>query len=60
MVINATFNNCSSILWWSVLIIEGNRSTWRTQQPAECHWDNLSHNFASSTPYHERDSSSQR
>ena len=30
MVSNATFNNVSVILWWSVLyIVEGNRSTWR-------------------------------
>ena len=65
MVINATFKNSSAILWWSVLISGGNRSTWRTvlgehHRPAECHWQNVSHNFVSSTPYHGRNSNSQR
>jgi len=34
MVINATFNNSSTILWWSVLISGRSRSTWRT--PPTC------------------------
>ena len=34
MVLNATFNNISVILWWSVLIGGGNRSTQR--KPPTC------------------------
>jgi hypothetical protein len=34
MVFNATFNNISVISWWSVLLVEGNRNTWR--KPLTC------------------------
>ena len=53
MVFNATFNNISVLSWTSVLFGGGNH------QPVASHWKNLSHNVASSTPHHERDSNSQ-
>jgi hypothetical protein len=34
MVFNATFNNISVILWWSVLLVEEIGSTWR--KPTTC------------------------
>jgi hypothetical protein len=53
MVINATFNNISVILWRSVLLVE------ETEVPGEIHCPSLSHNVVSSAPRHERDSNSQ-
>ena len=50
MVFNATFNNISTISWWSDLSVE------ETGIPGENHWQTLSHNIGSSTPCHERDS----
>jgi hypothetical protein len=51
MVFNATFNNISVI---------SRRSVEETGVPgAASHWQTLSHNVASSTPHHERDSNSQ-
>jgi hypothetical protein len=53
MVFNATFNNNSVILWWSVLFVKD------TGVPRENHlavagqWQTLSHNVVSSTPRHE-------
>jgi hypothetical protein len=44
MVFNATFNNISVILWWSVLLVEETGENSKT----------LSHNVASITPRHER------
>jgi hypothetical protein len=43
MVFNATVNNISVILWWSVLFVEETRVL-----------TTLSHNVVSSTPRHER------
>ena len=37
MVFNATFNNISVILWWSVLLLE------ETEVPGEKHWPVASH-----------------
>jgi hypothetical protein len=54
MVLNATFNNISVILWQSVLLME------ETGVPGECHravtnhWQTLSHNVVSSTPHLEQ------
>jgi hypothetical protein len=59
MVFNATFNNISVILWWSVLLVE------QTEVPEENHWPArsyqraLSHNVVSSTTRHEWYSNSQ-
>ena len=56
MVFNATFNNISVILWWSVLLVEETRVP---RVPRENHRQTISHNFASSTPRHEGGSNSQ-
>ena len=48
MVFNATFNNISVILWWSVLLVE------ETRVPPS-HWPTWSHRVVSSTPRNERD-----
>jgi hypothetical protein len=47
MVFNATFNNISVILWWSVSLVK-----------EQCE-QTLSHNVVSSTPRHERGLNSQ-
>ena len=49
MVFNATFNNISVMLWWSVLLVE------ETAVPGDNHRPIAS----SSTPRHDRDSNSQ-
>jgi hypothetical protein len=49
MVLNATFNNISVMLWGSVLLVE------ETAVPGENHRPTAS----SSTPHHDRDSNSQ-
>ena len=53
MMFNATFNNISVILWWSILLVE------ETGVLGENHWQIWSHNVVSSTPHHERGSNSQ-
>jgi len=60
MVFNATFNNNSVILWWSVLLVEEIGVPGENHRPEASHWQTLSHNVVSSTPRHERDSNSQR
>ena len=60
MVFIATFNNISAILYQSVLLVEETREKEENYRPAASHWQTLSHNVASSTPRHERDSNSQR
>ena len=49
MVLNATFNNISVILWRSVLLVEETGGPGETHRPAKCHWKTLSHNVVSST-----------
>jgi hypothetical protein len=56
MMFNATFNNISAISWWSVLLVE---ETGENNRPVASHSQTLSHNVVSSTPRHERNSSSQ-
>ena len=56
MVFNATFNNISVILWWSVLLME---ETGENQWPVASHWQTSSNNVISSTSCHERDSNLQ-
>jgi hypothetical protein len=55
MVFNATFNNNSVILLWSVLLYEETRVPGENHWPVVSHWRTLSHNVASSTPHHEWD-----
>ena len=50
MVFNATLNNISVILWWSVLLVEETRVPRENHWPAASHWQTLSHNVISSTP----------
>ena len=52
MVFNATFNNISVILKWSVLFVEKTGVLQVTDKL-------LSHNVVSSSPHHEQDSNSQ-
>ena len=47
---NATFNNISIILWWSVLLVEETRVPGENHRPAASHQQTLSHNVVSSTP----------
>jgi len=37
MVFNATFNNISVILWWSVLLVEENRGPGENHRPVASH-----------------------
>ena len=37
MVVNATFNNISVILWWSVLLVEEARVPGENQRPVASH-----------------------
>ena len=55
MVFNATFNNISVILWWSVSLVEETGVSRENHRPAYGHWQTLSHNVVSRTPRHERD-----
>ena len=48
MVLNATFNNISVILWRCVLLVE---ETAEIHRVAVSHLQTLSHNVVSSTPY---------
>jgi len=50
MVFNATFNNISVILWWSVLLEKETGVPDENHLPAASHWQTLSHNVVSSTP----------
>jgi len=59
MVFNATFNNISTVLWRSVLLVEETGVPGENHRPAASHWQTLSHIFVSSTPRHEWDSNSQ-
>ena len=38
MVFNATFNNISDILWWSVLLVEETGVSRENHRPAASHW----------------------
>ena len=59
MVFNATINNISVISWWSVLLVEETRVPGENHRPVRSLRQTLSHNVASSTPFHEQDSNSQ-
>ena len=53
MVFNATFNNISVILWWSVLTVEETGIPGANHRPVSSHWQTLPHNVVYSTPWHE-------
>jgi hypothetical protein len=59
MVFNATFNNSAVILWWSDLLVEVIGVPGENHRAVASNWRTLSHNVVSSTPRHERDSTSQ-
>ena len=50
MVLNATFNNISVILWRSVLLVEETGVPAENHRAAASHLQTLSHNVVSSTP----------
>ena len=54
MVFNATFNNISVISWRSVVLVEETGVPGENHRPVASHWQTLSHNVASGTPYHEQ------
>ena len=58
MVFNATFNNISVILWWSVLLVEETGVRGEKHWSPASHWQTLSHHVVSSTPLHEQDMNS--
>jgi hypothetical protein len=49
MLFNGTFNNVSTISWWSVLLVEETGVPGENHRPASSHWQTLSHNIVSST-----------
>ena len=51
MVFNATFNNISVILRWSVLLLEETELPWDNTWPAASHWQTLSHNVVCETKF---------
>ena len=51
IVFNATFNNISAISWRSVLLVEETGVSGENHWTAASHWQTLSHNVVSSTPY---------
>jgi hypothetical protein len=51
MVLNATFNNISVILWQSILFVEKTGVPGANHRPSASHWQTLSHNVVSSTPH---------
>jgi hypothetical protein len=54
MVFNTTFNNISVISWRSVLLVEETGVPGENHRPVASHWQTLSHNVVSSTPFHEQ------
>ena len=51
MVLNATFNNISVLLWRSVLLVEETGVSGENSRPVTSHRQTLSHNVVSSTPH---------
>jgi hypothetical protein len=60
MVFNVTLSNISAISWRSVLLVAETGLPGKNHRLAASHFQTLSHNFASSTSRHKRDSNSQR
>ena len=44
IVFNATFNNISAILWWSVLLVEETGGPGENHRPVASYWQTLLHN----------------
>jgi len=59
VVFKATFNNISVISWRSVLLVEESGVPGENNRPVASHRQTLLHYVGSSTPRHERCSSSQ-
>jgi hypothetical protein len=59
MVFNTTFNNISAISWRSVLLLGETAVPGENRRSVASDWQTLSHNIVSSTPHHERNSTSQ-
>ena len=55
MVYIATFNNVSTVSWWSVLLVEETGVPEENHRPAASHRQTLSHTAISSTPRHGRE-----
>jgi hypothetical protein len=53
MVFNATFNNISVILWWSVLLVEEIGIPGENCWPVASHWQTLSHKSGFNPIVHE-------
>jgi hypothetical protein len=49
-VFNATFNNISVILWWSVLLVEETRVPGENHRPVTSHRQISLHNVVSTIP----------
>jgi len=60
MVFDATVNNISVILWWSVILVEETGVPWENHRSVASHWQTLSDNVVWSTPRHELGLNSQR
>jgi hypothetical protein len=58
MVFSVTFNNISAISRRSVVLVEETGVRGISHRPVASHGQTFSHNFASSTPRHERVSNS--
>jgi hypothetical protein len=56
---NTTFNNISAISWRSVLLLGETAVPGENRRSVASDWQTLSHNIVSSTPHHERNSTSQ-
>jgi hypothetical protein len=59
VVLNATFNNISVILWQSVSLVEKTGVPGENHWPVASYWEILLHYVVLSTPRHEGDSNSQ-
>jgi hypothetical protein len=59
MVVNATFNYISVLLWRIVLLVEETGVPGENHRPFASHWQTFSHNVVSSTPCQEQGSNSQ-
>ena len=59
MLLSATFNNISAILWRSVLLVEEIGVPGENHRPVANNRQTLSHNVVSNIPRHELNSNSQ-
>jgi len=52
VLFNATFNNISVLSWRSIFVVEETGVPGENHRPVVSHWQTLSHNVLSSTPWH--------